>query len=54
MIKFLIQAGMVLVILFIIALVASGMIWVITKLLRFLFPDKFKKSVSPAREKDVM
>lgn len=42
MIQFLITAAFVLVFVFIFALLASAMLWVIIKLLRSLFPEKFK------------
>ena len=41
MIKFLIYAAIVLVFLFILTLIGSAMLWVILKLLRSLFPEKF-------------
>lgn len=42
MIKFLIYAAIVLVFLFILTLIGSAMLWVILKLLRSLFPQKFQ------------
>lgn len=42
MIKFLIYAAIVLVLLFILTLIGSAMLWVILKLLRSLFPQKFQ------------
>ena len=42
MIKFLIYAAIVLVFLFVLTLVGSAMLWVILKLLRSLFPQKFR------------
>jgi len=42
MIKFLISATFVLVFLFIFVLVGSAMLWVVTKVLRLLFPGKFR------------
>lgn len=42
MIKFLVNAAIVLVFLFIILLLGSGMLWVLTKVLRSLFPQKFR------------
>ena len=42
MIKFLIYAAIVLVFLFILTLIGSAMLWVILKLLRSLFPEKFQ------------
>lgn len=50
MIKFLINAAFVLVFLFIFALIGSGMLWVIMKVMRSLFPKKF--SPDKKREKD--
>lgn len=41
MIKFLVYAAIVLVFLFVLTLVGSAMLWVILKLLRSLFPQKF-------------
>lgn len=42
MIQFLITAAIVLVFVFILVLLGSGMLWVIVKVLRSLFPQKFK------------
>lgn len=50
MIQFLITTAFVLVFVFIFALLASAMLWVIVKLLRSLFPEKFKPGRK--REKD--
>mgnify|MGYP004468046087 CR=1 FL=1 len=50
MIKFLIYAAIVLVFLFILILIGSAMLWVILKLLRSLFPQKFQPH--KARNKD--
>ncbi len=50
MIKFLIYAAIVLVFLFILTLIGSAMLWVILKLLRSLFPQKFQPN--KARNKD--
>ena len=50
MIKFLIYAAIVLVFLFILTLIGSAMLWVILKLLRSLFPQKFQPN--KARHKD--
>lgn len=41
MIKFLINAAIVLVFLFVLVLIGSLMLWVIMKILRSLFPKKF-------------
>ena len=54
MIKFLINAAVVLVVLFIIVLLLSLMTWILSKLLRYLFPSKFNVPVSGKREKDVV
>lgn len=50
MIKFLINVGFVLVFLFIFALIGSAMLWIIMKVLRSLFPQKF--APGKKREKD--
>lgn len=50
MIKFLISAAFVLVFLFVFVLLASGMFWVIMRVLRSLFPQRFKPGKE--REKD--
>ena len=50
MIKFLISAGFVLVFLFIFVLIGSVMLWVVMKILRSLFPQKF--ATGKKREKD--
>lgn len=42
MIQFLITAAVVLVFLFILVLLGSGMLWVVVKVLRSLFPQRFK------------
>lgn len=42
MIQFLITAAIVLVFVFILVLLGSGMLWVVVKVLRSLFPQKFK------------
>lgn len=44
MISFLLNAAIVLVFLFILVLIGSGMLWVVVKVLRALFPEKFKPS----------
>ena len=41
MISFLINAAIVLVFLFVLVVIASLMTWVVVKLLRFLFPNRF-------------
>ena len=50
MIQFLITAAIVLGFVFILVLLGSGMLWVIVKVLRSLFPQKFK--AGKKREKD--
>lgn len=50
MIQFLITAAFVLVFLFLFALLASAMLWVIVRVLRSLFPQRFKPGKE--REKD--
>lgn len=50
MIPFLITSAIVLVFVFILVLLGSGMLWVIVKVLRSLFPQKFK--ADKKREKD--
>lgn len=44
MIRFLISAAFVLVFLFIFVLLGSGMLWVVLKILRSLFPQRFRPS----------
>ena len=41
MIKFLVTAVIVLICLFLMALMLCLMVWVVTRLLRFLFPQRF-------------
>ncbi len=50
MIQFLITAAFALVFLFVFILLASAMLWVIIKLLRSLFPERFKPNKK--RERD--
>ena len=50
MIQFLITAAIVLVFVFILVLLGSGMLWVVVKVLRPLFPQRFKSGKK--REKD--
>lgn len=50
MIQFLITAAIVLVFVFILVLLGSGMLWVVVKVLRSLFPQRFKHGKE--REKD--
>lgn len=47
MIKFLVTAAIVLVCLFILVLLCCLMVWVITRLLRFLFPMRFGGRAKP-------
>ena len=44
MISFLITAAIVLVFVFLLVLLCSAMLWVVIKVLRSLFPEKFKPS----------
>ena len=50
MIQFLITAAVVLVFLFILVVIGSGMLWVVVKVLRSLFPQRFK--AGKRREED--
>ena len=50
MIRFLINAAFVLVFMFIFALIGSGMLWVIMKVIRSLFPKRF--ATDKKRESD--
>ena len=50
MIQFLITAAIVLVFVFILVLLGSGMLWVVVKVLRSLFLQRFKSGRK--REKD--
>lgn len=50
MIKFLVTSVVVLICLFLMALLLCLMVWVITRLLRFLFPQRFR-SQAPAKKK---
>ena len=50
MIQFLISAAFVLLFLFVFVLLASGMFWVVVRVLRSLFPERFKPGRK--REKD--
>lgn len=51
MIKFLITALIVIVCVFFIAVLLCLMIWVITKLLRFLFPQRFGPGAAAPKKK---
>lgn len=46
MVKFLVTSVVVLICLFLMALLLCLMVWVITRLLRFLFPQRFRSQVS--------
>lgn len=50
MIKFLVTAAIVLVCVFILVLVLCLMIWVVTRLLRWLFPQRFGIKPSPVKK----
>lgn len=52
MIKFLVTAGFVLVFLFVFVLIGSLMLWVVMKILRSLFPNRF--NTDSKRDKDVV
>lgn len=50
MVKFLINAAFVLVFLFILLLLLSVMLWVVVKVLRALFPEKFKPAAKRSKD----
>ena len=50
MIKFLVTAAIVLVCVFILVLVLCLMIWVVTRLLRWLFPQRFGGKAAPVKK----
>lgn len=50
MIKFLVTAAIVLICLFILVLVSCLMVWVVTRLLRWLFPQRFGGKAAPAKK----
>ena len=50
MIQFLVTAAVVLVCLFILILVLCLMIWVVTRLLRWLFPQRFGGKAAPVKK----
>lgn len=50
MVKFLVTSVVVLICLFLMALLLCLMVWVITRLLRFLFPRRFR-SQAPTKKK---
>nr|DAX03070.1 MAG TPA: hypothetical protein [Inoviridae sp.] len=50
MIKFLVTAAIVLVCLFILVLVSCLMVWVVARLLRWLFPQRFGGKAAPMKK----
>lgn len=50
MIKFLVTAAIVLICLFILVLVSCLMVWVVARLLRWLFPQRFGGKAAPAKK----
>jgi Na+-transporting methylmalonyl-CoA/oxaloacetate decarboxylase gamma subunit len=50
MIKFLVTAAIVLICLFILVLVSCLMVWVVTRLLRWLFPQRFGGKAAPMKK----
>lgn len=50
MIKFLVTAAIVLVCLFILVLVSCLMVWVVMRLLRWLFPQRFGGRAAPVKK----
>ena len=51
MVKFLVTSVVVLICLFLMALLLCLMVWVITRLLRFLFPQRFRSQAQPKRKR---
>ena len=51
MVKFLVTSVVVLICLFLMALLLRLMVWVITRLLRFLFPQRFRPAQVPVKKK---
>lgn len=51
MIKFLVTAVIVLICVFLMALMACLMVWIITRLLRFLFPQRFRPAAPTGKKK---
>ncbi len=51
MVKFLVTSVVVLICLFLMALLLCLMVWVITRLLRFLFPQRFRSQVPTKKKK---
>ena len=52
MIKFLVTAAIVLVCLFILVLVSCLMVWVVMRLLRWLFPQRFGGKAVPMKKRN--
>lgn len=52
MIKFLVTAAIVLVCLFILVLVSCLMVWVVMRLLRWLFPRRFGSKAAPVKKRN--
>ena len=50
MIKFLVTAAIVLVCMFILVLVSCLMVWVVMRLLRWLFPQRFGGKAAPMKK----
>ena len=50
MIKFLVTAAIVLICLFILVLVSCLMVWVVMRLLRWLFPQRFGGRAAPVKK----
>lgn len=50
MIKFLVTAAIVLIYLFILVLVSCLMVWVVMRLLRWLFPQRFGGKAAPMKK----
>lgn len=51
MIKFLVTAVIVLICVFLMALMICLMVWIITRLLRFLFPQRFRPAATTGKKK---
>ena len=51
MIKFLVTAVIVLICVFLMALTVCLMVWIITRLLRFLFPQRFRPTAPTGKKK---
>lgn len=51
MIKFLVTAVIVLICVFLMALMVCLMVWIITRLLRFLFPQRFRLAAPTGKKK---